>query len=193
MRTPGATNSPLLPVALLALIAVALLVAGCDDGGTGGIIDVGGTGHVDDGGEDPDPPEAVDVAGDWTFTENILDPVQTVECTGDLADELFSFCPSFEVTLVQEEAEFDTEPPTETFCDSTITMSGVATVDDVSGVIVIEEEINDSPLEIKTTEIEFTAVTISNSATFAMVRLTVAGFDGECLMGGTYLGERTGP
>ena len=181
------------PLAVLpALFVVALSVAGCVGDGTGGVI--GGGEEADPPvGEEADPPDAFDVAGDWTFTGNIFDPVQTVECTGDLADELFSFCASFEVTLVQEEAEFDTEPSTETFCDSIITMSGTATVDDVSGVIVVEEEVNGSPLEIKTTEIEFTGVTISNSATFAMVRLTVAGLGGECLMGGSYLGGRTGP
>ena len=172
-----------IPAALPALIVVVLSVAGCSDGGTAGII----------GGGDADPPDAVDVAGDWTFTENIADPVQTVECTGDLADEFFSFCDSFEATLVQDGAEFESEPPTETFCDSTITMSGVATVDEVAGVIVVEKEVNDSPLVVETTEIEFTAVTISNSGTFAMVRLTVAGLGGECLMGGSYLGQRTGP
>jgi len=182
------------PAVLPALFVIAFSVAGCVGDGTGGVIGGGEEADPSDAvGEEADPPDAVDVAGDWTFTENILDPVQTVECTGDLADELFSFCASFEVTLVQEEAEFDTEPSTETICDSIITMSGTATVDDVSGVIVVEEEVNGSPLEIKTTEIEFTGVTISNSATFAMVRLTVAGLGGECLMGGSYLGERTGP
>jgi hypothetical protein len=163
------------------VLAIVLVAAGCSGAGPATIVT----------GDDDDSPDAVDLSGDWIFTENTLDPVRTVECTDELTTRLFSFCDRFGVTLVQDGASFATAAPAATSCSPTVTMSGSATVDDVSGVVVSAEEVGDSPPVTETTRIEFTGVTIDNSATFAMGRLTVVGLDGDCLMGGTYLGQRT--
>ena len=166
-----------------ALLGIFLL-AGCGDGGVATTIP---TPEMD-----PDP---VDLSGNWRFEASVEDPIRTVECSGELADELFSFCNFFLVVLLQEEeeAEFRSAPPEESFCDSAISMSGSATVDDVSGILVIEESVDGSPPTVRRTEIEFTGVTVADSATFAMVELTIDGLEGECLMGGSYLGLRVEP
>jgi hypothetical protein len=134
-------------------------------------------------------PVAVDMSGNWSLSSNPDDPPLIVECTGDLPPEDFTFCDAFTVTVVQERELFTSDPGDGPFCDSFFELVGSATVQEISGVIVrelVDPPSTGSPFQ----DLEFQAGLVGDRATFALAWLTVPGVDGECMLGGSYIGVR---
>jgi len=164
------------------LTVFCLVLTACNDYG-GGVIVSGGD----------DPSDVLDMTGTWTLTLNSVDLPFTFDCTEDLVGREFSFCESFEVTVVQDGVSFLPESGNgqgEPFCDSQFEMSGSSTVQEISGAIVRTRTVSLVPPEIEIQNLEFQAGVIGDVATFALARLTLQGVIGECTMGGSYLGLR---
>lgn len=141
----------------------------------------------------PRSPDAFDMSGTWTLTVNAVDPPVVFACDGDLAGRSFSFCDSFEVTVVQNDVNFLPAPggdPSGPFCESTFEMTGTATVREISGMIGRARTVSATPPVVEQQNLEFQAGVLGNSGTFALVRLTIRGTGGECALGGSYRGER---
>jgi hypothetical protein len=167
-----------LPVSALPVVLLALF--GCGSGG-GGMIPT-----LDGGG-----PDEFDMSGTWTLTLNPPDPPWTVECSGGLEGRVFTFCGSFTLTLAQNGIYFAPENGQgETFCDSTFSITGSSTPQEITGVITRRHTISSSPLELEIQEMAFRAGIIGDSGTFALVEITVDTAAGECLLGGSYRGVR---
>ena len=71
-------------------------------------------------------------------------------------------------------------------------MSGSSTVREITGVIGRSRTLGMLPPQIEVENLEFQAGVIGNVATFALARVTILGMDGECTLGGSYLGLREG-
>ena len=169
--------------AAVVMLAVSCLVVMACDGSGGGVIIPGGD----------DLSDVLDMTGTWTLTLNSVDAPFTFDCTEDLVGRDFSFCESFEVTVVQDGLFFLPESGNgqgEPFCDSQFEMSGSSTVQEISGVIVRTRTLSRVPPEVEIQNLEFQAGVIGDVATFALARLTLQGGAGECTMGGSYLGLR---
>jgi hypothetical protein len=169
--------------AIVLLIVSCLVLTACD-GSSGGVVVPGGDDLFD----------VLDMTGTWTLTLNSVDLPFAFDCTEDLVGRAFSFCESFEVTVVQDGVSFLPESGNgqgEPFFDSQFEMSGTSTVQEISGVIVRTQTLGLAPPEIEIQNLEFQAGVIGDVATFALARLTLQGVVGECTMGGSYLGERT--
>ena len=168
--------------AVVMLTVFCLVLTACNDYG-GGVIVSGGD----------DPSDVLDMTGTWTLTLNSVDLPFTFDCTEDLVGREFSFCESFEVTVVQDGVSFLPESGNgqgEPFCDSQFEMSGSSTVQEISGAIVRTRTVSLVPPEIEIQNLEFQAGVIGDVATFALARLTLQGVTGECTMRGSYLGLR---
>jgi len=169
----------------VAMLTVSCLVGTACDGSGGGVIVPGGD----------DRSDVFDMTGTWTLTLNSVDLPFTFDCTGDLVGREFSFCESFEVTVVQDGLSFLPGSGTgqgEPFCDSQFEMSGSSTVRQISGTIVRTRTLSLVPPQLEIQNMEFQAGVIGDVATFALARLTLQGVTGECTMGGSYLGLRAG-
>jgi len=167
-------------------LAVSCLVLSACDGDGGGVI-VPGRDDLSD---------VVDMTGTWTLTLNPVDPPLLFDCTEDLIGRRFSFCESFDVTVTQDGLFFLPEPGNgqgASHCDSQFAMGGSSTVREISGAITRTRTISLVPPELEIQNLEFRAGVIGDAATFALARLTLQGVDGECMMGGSYLGLRTDP
>jgi hypothetical protein len=161
------------------LAVCCLVLTGCDGGSV-----------VVSGGDDPS--DVLDMTGTWAFTLNSDDLPFAFDCTEDLDGRNFAFCDRFEVTVVQDGEFFLPAPENgqgDRFCDSKFAMRGSSTVREISGVIERTRAIGPPELEIQ--NLEFQAGVIGDAATFALARLTVQGVNGECTLGGSYLGWRT--
>ena len=175
-------SSSRITVAILAISVLAITACSVDGGG-GTVIP----------GEEPSDP--FDMSGTWVLTLSSVDPPIAFECTEDLAGREFSFCESFEVSVVQDDIYFFPDPNPvagQPFCDSLFTMSGSATVAEIYGVIDRSPVAGPGSQEAEAQRLEFNAGVIGDSATFALARLTLEGVSGECRMGGSYLGLRNG-
>ena len=130
------------------------------------------------------------MTGTWTMTLNSVDRPFAFDCTEDLVGRSFPFCESFDVTVTQEGVFFLPEQGSgqgNPFCDSLFAMSGSATVREISGAIDRTPVVGLVP---PIQSMEFQAGVIGDSATFALARLTLQGVNGECTLGGSYLGLR---
>jgi hypothetical protein len=179
------TTAALTNRAAVATLAVFCLVLTSCDGDGGAVIIV-------PGGDDPS--DVLDMTGTWTLTLNSVDLPYAFDCTEDLVGRSFSFCESFDVTVIQEGVLFLPAPvtgPGDLFCDSQFEMGGSSTVREIAGAITRTRAISAVPPELEIQNLEFQAGVIGDVATFALARLTVQGVIGECTMGGSYLGLRS--
>jgi hypothetical protein len=145
---------------------------------------------------DPESSDFFDMTGTWTMTINPNDPPWTVSCTEDLVGESFSFCRTFEVTVVQDGSFFlpDGMPDeSDSFCDSIFVMTGSSTVLEITGVISRTRSISDHPPVSEVQGLEFRAGVVGDSGDFRLVQLTIRDVKGECTLGGSYVGLRTTP
>jgi hypothetical protein len=168
-------------VSILAIPCLALTACYADGGG--GVVVPG-----------DDPSDPFDMTGAWVLTRSSVDPPFAFDCTEDLAGREFSFCESFEVSVAQDDVYFFPGPGNgegEPFCDSRFAMSGSATIAEIYGEIERAPAVGTAPPVPEIQYLEFNAGVIGDSATFALARLTLEGVNGECTMGGSYLGLRT--
>ena len=143
---------------------------------------------------DPDPGDVFDMTGTWTMTMNPNDPPWTVICTEDLVGESFAFCHTFEVRVMQDGMYFlpdGTPDESDSFCDSFFEMSGSSTVQEITGVISRTRLVSDDPPVYEVQDLEFRSGVVGDSGDFRLARLTIRDVNGECTLGGSYLGFRT--
>ncbi len=171
---------------IVACVAVACLVlTACEEGG-GSTVFTPPAAIVDS--------EAFDMSGTWSMTVNPVDPPRVVlDCTEDLAGQSFAFCEEFEVTVTQDDVFFLPEQgsdPGGQFCGSFFVVTGTSMVQEITGVIGRTRIVSVVPPISELQDLEFQAGVIGDSGTFALVRLTLQDMQGECTLGGSYLGTR---